>query len=164
MTTAGADAEKAVIYIHGGAFVRGSLDLGRANAALLASATGVRVVAVGYRQAPEHPYPAALRDVQAVYEELLREGSMPQAIAVVGELSGGCLALGLAATLRERTAELPAGLAALPPLADLELRGASWVFNADKDVADIEMGRKAISLYANEMQRREPGASPIRFH
>ena len=50
---AGADAQRTLLYLHGGAFTRGSLDIGRGNASLLAAASGVRVLAVGYRQAPE---------------------------------------------------------------------------------------------------------------
>lgn len=164
ITTPGADVTHAIIYLHGGAFVRGNLDLGRANASLLAVVTGVRVIAVGYRQAPEHPYPAAPRDVQQVYEALLRSGISHGAIVVLGESSGGCLALGLAATLDGRTEDLPAGIAALSPMVDLELRGASWIYNADKDIANIEVGRKATSLYVTDSQKQEPGASPIRFH
>lgn len=159
----GADARRVLLYLHGGAFIRGNLGLGRANAALLAHASGLRVVAVGYRQAPEHPYPAAPDDVRAVYAALLDSGLPPAAVAVVGESSGGCLALGLMADLCERALPLPAALAALSPMADLDLRGASWLYNAGKDVAAREMGRKAIDLYIDPARRQEPVASPVNF-
>lgn len=160
----GASTTRAILYIHGGAFIRGSLSLGRANAALLASLTGVRVIAVGYRQAPEHPYPAPPTDVRTVYTALLASGLRPADIAVVGESSGGCLALGLAADLHDRALPLPAGIAVLSPMTDLSLRGASWVYNHDKDVASREIGRRAIAMYIDGSRLHEPVASPIGFH
>ncbi len=157
-----ADPGRTLIYLHGGAFVRGSLDLGRANASYIAAVSGMRVVAVGYRQAPEHRYPAAPDDVARVYRALRGSGLAAASIGIVGESSGGCLAFGLAAALAAHADAMPAGIAALSPMVDLDLRGASWQFNAATDIADIETGRKAIALYIDEDRRREPVASPIR--
>lgn len=161
LTAPGADAGATIVYLHGGGFTRGSLDVGRGNAAQLALASGARVVAIGYRQAPEHPYPAAPTDVLCAYRALLDAGTPAKSIAVVGESSGGCLALGLAAMLDGRPAELPAGIAALSPMTDLELRGASWLYNADRDIADLETGRRLVGLYIDDARRREPVASPV---
>jgi len=162
--TDGADEQHALLYVHGGAFIRGSLALGRANAALLAQLTGIQVIAIGYRQAPEHPYPAASNDVRQVYEALLASGLPPQAMAVVGESSGGCLALGLAVDLHAHALAMPAGIAVLSPMTDLRLPGASWWYNHDKDVASREIGQKAISLYIDPSRIQEPLASPVGFH
>ncbi|HEU5294766.1 MAG TPA: alpha/beta hydrolase fold domain-containing protein [Burkholderiaceae bacterium] len=85
-------------------------------------------------------------------------------IVVVGESSGGCLALGLAVMLDEHRADLPAGIAALSPMSDLEMRGASWLFNAEKDVADRDMGRRLTSLYIDDSERHDRVASPVRHH
>ncbi len=159
----GADTRRVLLYLHGGAFIRGNLGLGRANAALLAQASGMRVIAVGYRQAPEHPYPAAPSDVRAVYMALLESGVAASEIAVTGESSGGCLALGLVADLHARGVALPAAVATLSPMADLDLRGASWIYNAGRDVAAKEMGRMAIGLYVDASRRQEPVASPVNF-
>ena len=82
LTRPDADADRVILYLHGGAFVRGSLELGRANASLLAAAAGVRVVAIAYRQAPEHPYPAAPADLLKAYDALLDSGVGPDAIVV----------------------------------------------------------------------------------
>ena len=49
-------------------------------------------------------------------------------------------------------------------MVDLDQRGASWIFNADKDLADLETGRQAVGLYVSDTQRRDPVASPVRFH
>ena len=164
MEAPGADRSRVLLYLHGGAFTRGSLALGRANAATLAQASGLRVLAVGYRQAPEHPYPAAPDDVRHAYDALRASGVPARAIAVVGESSGGCLALGLAAHLDGQPGAMPAAIAALSPLTDLELRGASWLCNAATDVADRAMGERMIALYADARQRQDPLASPVRHH
>lgn len=159
-----ATAGARIVYLHGGGFTRGSLALGRANAATLALESGVAVTAVAYRQAPEHRYPAASDDVFAVWQALRNEGLEAAQIALVGESSGGCLALGLLVTLSAQPSAPPAGIAALMPMTDLELAGASWLFNADKDVADLATGRRLVDLYIDAAQRREPLASPVRHH
>jgi epsilon-lactone hydrolase len=89
------------------------------------------------------------------YQALRDGGAAAKSMVVVGESSGGCLALGLAVMLDEHRADLPAGIAALSPMSDLEMRGASWLFNAQKDVADKDMGRRLTSLYIDDSQRRD---------
>lgn len=167
----GANAGGVILYLHGGAFIRGNLNLGRANASWVAQESGHRVVALGYRQAPEYPYPAATDDVWNAWQALLRSGFDAHQVVVLGESSGGCLALGLAARLAMEAGQkppgavgYPAGIAALSPMVDLELRGASWLFNAAHDVADIETGRRAINLYVDALQKQSPVASPVNFH
>ncbi|HSV82202.1 MAG TPA: alpha/beta hydrolase fold domain-containing protein [Ramlibacter sp.] len=161
LTPPAAHARGLIVYLHGGGFIRGSLDLGRANASMVAAAAGLPVVAVGYRQAPEHPYPAAPQDVLAVVETLRAAG---QPLAVVGESSGGCLALGLVAQLADSPRQLPAGIAALSPMCDLTLRGASWLYNAEHDVADLATGRRMVSLYLGAHPADDPLVSPARHH
>lgn len=157
-----ADATGLIVYVHGGGFVRGSLALGRANAAHIATRARMPVLAIGYRQAPEHPYPAAPDDVQAVYLALLVQGRPAQRLVLVGESSGGCLALGLLARLPlGNPSATPAGIAALSPMTDLSLSGASWVYNAPLDVADIDTGRKMVTMYLGTHRIDDPDASPI---
>jgi acetyl esterase len=59
-----------IVYLHGGAFVFGDLDTHDARVRRLAAGTGTTVVAVDYRRAPEHPWPAAVDDAQAVLDGL----------------------------------------------------------------------------------------------
>ena len=56
-----------LLYIHGGGFVVGSLETEHGNAIALASTLGIVLVSVGYRLAPEHPYPAGLHDCEAAF-------------------------------------------------------------------------------------------------
>jgi len=158
------DEQRRILYLHGGGFVRGSLALGRANASVIAATAGVPVLTIGYRQAPEHPYPAAIDDILAVYCASLQAGLRAASIAVVGESSGGCLGLGLAAKLDAAGLPPPACIAALSPLTDLEMRGASWLYNAGKDVADRETGRAMVHLYMGERGLRDAVASPLLHH
>ena len=82
-------AERIMINLHGGGFVIGSGALGEAIP--IAGETGVEVVAVDYRLAPEHPFPAAIDDVVAVYRALLDEGYKPGNIVLFGTSAGGFL-------------------------------------------------------------------------
>lgn len=107
--------EGALLYLHGGGYTTGSPRTHRALAAWLARQCGVPVHVPDYRLAPEHPFPAALHDVLAVYRELATRGP----VVVAGDSAGGGLALALALALREQALPAPAALVLLAPLADL---------------------------------------------
>lgn len=85
-----------VLYLHGGGFVVGGLDSHDDVCAEIADATGLQVIAVDYRLAPEHRWPAQLEDTRAVWEALDR------AAVVVGDSAGGMLAAALCQSLRGR--------------------------------------------------------------
>ena len=87
-----------LFYIHGGGFVVGSLDSHDAICAEISDAVGAELVAVDYRLAPEHVWPAAFEDCWAVLADLLREG---RPIVVVGDSAGGNLAAGIALKARD---------------------------------------------------------------
>lgn len=96
----------AILYIHGGGFVSGSIDTEHGGAAALARELGVVVVSVGYRLAPEHPFPAGLDDCYAALEWLAAStgelGVDPDRIAVNGGSAGGGLAAAVALVARDR--------------------------------------------------------------
>ncbi|MCP5395210.1 MAG: alpha/beta hydrolase [Sphingomonadaceae bacterium] len=105
----GAPAEldsKIMINLHGGGFVIGSGALGEAIP--IAGETGVEVVAVDYRLAPEHPYPAAIDDVVAVYKALLNEGYQPENMVIFGTSAGGFLTAMTIMRLKKDGLPLPA--------------------------------------------------------
>ena len=96
----------AVLYIHDGGFVLGSVDGEHARAVSLATSVGAALVSVEYRLAPEHPYPAALDDcyaglcwMAATADEL---GIDPSRVAVAGSSAGGCLAAAVSLLARDR--------------------------------------------------------------
>jgi acetyl esterase/lipase len=94
-----------LIYLHGGGYVSGDLDTVHSTAARIADQVGAAIVAVDYRLAPEHPYPAALEDCYAALEWLALEaadlGVDPARIGVAGEGAGGGLAAALALLARD---------------------------------------------------------------
>ncbi|WP_261567421.1 alpha/beta hydrolase [Frankia gtarii] len=96
----------AVLWLHGGAFVLGNIDAVHGQAAEAALYAEATVIAVGYRLAPEHPYPAALEDCLAVLhwaaDHADEIGADPSRLAVAGTSAGGCLAAGLALLVRDR--------------------------------------------------------------
>lgn len=111
----GADERRSVLLLHGGAFIIGSTRTHRAFAAHLAVAAGCTVHLLDYRLAPEHPWPAAVDDAVAAFDELAAMSST----SVVGDSAGGALALLLARTRR------PASLGLVSPLVDLTRRLSS---------------------------------------
>ncbi len=111
----------AVLYLHGGAYVTCSARTHRGVTGRLARKTGRRVIAVDYRLAPEHPYPAALQDLMNVWQGLLNRGERPEEMVFVGDSAGGGLALGATQWLRDRDSALPAGLVLFSPWTDLSL-------------------------------------------
>jgi acetyl esterase/lipase len=95
-----------VLYIHGGGFAVGSVEMEHANAVRLANNVGIVVVSVEYRLAPEHPFPAAIEDCYAALQWMHAHASElevdPARVALVGSSAGGGLAAGLALLARDR--------------------------------------------------------------
>jgi acetyl esterase/lipase len=102
----GAMPGSAVLYFHGGGLIAGNVDLFDSTVAGYVSDSGVPMVAVDYRLAPENPYPTPVEDCYAGLEWLSAHaaevGVDPARIAVMGESSGGGLAAALALLARDR--------------------------------------------------------------
>lgn len=101
-----------IVFFHGGGWVIGDLDTHHALCTRLAALTGLRVVAVDYRLAPEHPYPAAHDDCLAAARFVAVGPAVLEApvagIALAGDSAGGALALAVSARLEpaQRLAQL----------------------------------------------------------
>ena len=109
-----------LVYLHGGAYVQGSVKTHRALAARLALSSGASCLIIDYRLAPEHPFPAALDDAHAVVTAL-RTLRPDAALAVAGDSAGAGLALALALRLRDESQANVAALALMSPWTDLTL-------------------------------------------
>jgi len=132
-TTPEADVGRAVLYLHGGGYMAGSVVSHRYVAVEIGRAAHGRTLALGYRLAPEHPYPAQLEDALAAYSMLLDHGLAPSNIAVGGDSAGGNLTLSLLLSLRERGLPLPACGWLVSPWSDLTASGATMQGKADVD-------------------------------
>jgi epsilon-lactone hydrolase len=121
------DSDRVVLYFHGGGYVLGSINTHRALIARIARASKARALAINYRLAPDHPFPAAVDDAAAAYRWLVSGGHQARKIVVVGDSAGGGLTLALLATLRGVSAPMPAAAALISPWTDLECGGSSML-------------------------------------
>lgn len=128
-----ADVGRAVLYLHGGGYVIGSINTHRSLAANLSRASKARVLVIDYRLAPEHPHPAAVDDSVAAYRWMLGQGLKPARIAVAGDSAGGGLTVATLVAIRDAKLTLPAAGACLSPWVDLEGIGGSMTTKADVD-------------------------------
>ena len=123
--TPGASADRVILYLHGGGYVLGSINTHRELVSRFSRASGARALAIDYRLAPEHPFPAALEDATAAYRWLLAQGIEPARIAIAGDSAGGGLTLATLLALRDAGDPLPAAGVCLSPWTDLEGTGDS---------------------------------------
>jgi epsilon-lactone hydrolase len=121
-----------ILYLHGGGYVVGSLDGYRSLTGHLAKRTGARVDSLGYRLAPEHPFPAALDDALAAYRAMLDETPAGE-IAIAGDSAGGGLTLALLVAARDAGLPLPSSGLMISPGADMDRQEGSRVRNASRD-------------------------------
>ena len=89
----GSDPTRAVLYLHGGGYVIGSINTHRRLAYNISAASGARVLVIDYRLAPEHPFPAAIEDAAEAWRWLLQQGFAPKQLAIAGDSAGGGLTL-----------------------------------------------------------------------
>lgn len=131
---------RSMLYLHGGGHVTGTPVLYRDFIWRLAAAARAQVFIIDFRLAPEHPFPAALEDAVKAYRALAAEGTDPRQMAVVGESSGGGLALALL----------------------LKLTGPSLRLNADADaMIRSEEAPRLARYYLAGADPRTPYASPL---
>jgi acetyl esterase len=120
---------RAIVYMHGGGWVTGTLDTYDALCRELAQAADAQVFSVGYRLAPEAPYPAGLDDCEAAVAGVLGQaatfGIDPGRVVLAGDSAGGHLALGVARRRRVAGAAPVAGLALVYPVTDVGHDSAS---------------------------------------
>src|SRR6516164_272229 len=129
----GSDASRVLLFLHGGGYCSGSIVSHRGMVTEAGRAAGVRTLAVAYRLAPEHPFPAALEDARAAYSFLLDHGIAAPKIAVGGDSAGGGLTLALMTSLRDTGEPLPGCAWLVSPWVALQMTGASLAKKANVD-------------------------------
>ena len=149
-----------ILYLHGGGYTCGNLDYALGFGSTLAVECGSRVLCIGYRLAPEHPFPAALEDAVTAYQYLLKKGYNPHQITLCGESAGGGLCYALCQKLQQLELPLPGGIIAISPWVDLTGSGRSYTENAPIDPSlPPQMLAFYASSYASDLQ--DPLVSPL---
>ena len=157
-TDEASDAPQVIVHLHGGAFVLGSPTASAALAVGVAQRTGLPVVSVDYRLAPEHPCPAGLDDIVAVCRELSAAGSL---VAVFGESAGANLSLAAAVALRDGGDTLPARLGLLSPWVDMTCSGDTYRSLAAADPVLGPLDPPAFAAVYAGSDLVDPAASPL---
>jgi len=154
-------ADRVLLYLHGGGYVSGSPLTHRALMGHLSRHANARVLALDYRLAPEHVFPAALEDAWAAYWWLLGEGYGADRIVLAGDSAGGGLALALLLALRDAHVPLPASAICFSPWVDLALTGASLHKNEATDYINPEILHATAQMYLDGHDPRDPLVSPL---
>ncbi|MFN3727665.1 MAG: alpha/beta hydrolase [Allosphingosinicella sp.] len=129
---AASESSTTLIFLHGGGYRMGEARTWTGLATRIAAAAGVRVIVPDYRLAPEHPFPAALRDAGAVYDALADPGAT---LFVGGDSAGGGLACSLVLAALATGAPIPAGVTLISPWLDLVPTAPSFQRCAESDKA-----------------------------
>ena len=161
-STPQADREAALLYVHGGGYVIGSLDSHRHLVSEAGRAVQAWALALDYRLAPEHPFPAAVEDTLSGYRYLLSRGMRPGRIAIAGDSAGGGLVVAAMLAIRDAGLEQPACGWCISPWVDMEAIGETM---ATKEAADPMVQREPLlemaKLYLGGAGARSPLAAPI---
>ena len=158
----GAGADRVVLYVHGGGYVIGSLDSHRHLASEIARDIGGRTLALHYRLAPEHPFPAPVEDTLAGYRYLLTRGVKPENIAIAGDSAGGGLVVAALVAIRDAGLAQPSCGWCISPWVDMEGVGGSMIGLAATDpMVQKEPLLEMASLYLNGADPRSPLAAPL---
>jgi acetyl esterase/lipase len=159
----GSDGGRVLLFFHGGGYCSGSIRSHRRLVSEAGRAAGMRTLAIGYRLAPEHRFPAAQEDALSAWRFLRREGIAAAQIAIGGDSAGGGLTIALINRLRAAGEELPACAWLLSPWTDLTLSGSTL---ATRDAIDPLIHKAYLEELAGAylsagMDRKDPRVSPL---
>jgi monoterpene epsilon-lactone hydrolase len=154
-----AERSTSVLYLHGGGYSMGSAFGYRHLAGALATAGDSGVLVPEYRLAPEHPYPAALDDAVRAYRFLLDTADAP--IVVVGDSSGGGLAVSLLLRLRQEGLPQPGGAVLMCPWIDLTCTIQKASPSEAQPLLTLEWARRCASAYVGDHSMDDPLLSPL---
>jgi monoterpene epsilon-lactone hydrolase len=162
IAASGAAADRAILYLHGGGYVLGSLHSHRDMCERLSRAAQARVLALEYRLAPEHPFPAAVEDATAAYQWLLKQGLRPKRIAIAGDSAGGGLTFATLLALKRGGSPMPACATPLSPWVDLEGLGDSMTSKDSEDpMVHKPLVEEMAKTYVPSGDFRNPLAAPL---
>jgi len=150
-----------VVYIHGGAFIYGSIRSHAAMVGHIARRLGRKILFIDYRLAPEHPFPAGLEDCLKAVTTFFGENPNLK-FGLIGDSAGGNLTLALQLKLKETDGPVPQYGIVVSPWADIECKNASHENNRAADVVlSREYLMEAADMYAGAEPKRNPLTSPV---
>jgi monoterpene epsilon-lactone hydrolase len=157
------DPSHVLMFFHGGGYCSGSIVSHRRLVTEAGRAAGVRTLAIGYRLAPEHPFPAAYDDALTAWR-FLRDQNIPAAhIAIGGDSAGAGLTIALISRLRDAHEEFPGCAWLISPWTDLTLSGSTL---SSKEAVDPLIHKPYLNELAQAylpagMDRKDPRVSPL---
>jgi monoterpene epsilon-lactone hydrolase len=158
----GAALDRAVLYLHGGGYVVGSIKTHRELMGRVSRTAKARVLGLDYRLAPEYPFPAAVDDSVAAYRWMLEQKLEASRIAIAGDSAGGGLVIAALVAIRDAKLPMPAAAVCLSPWVDLEGIGESMTTRAEADpVVHRDMLAQMASHYLGGKDARTPLAAPL---
>jgi epsilon-lactone hydrolase len=159
----GSDPSRVVIFFHGGGYCSGSIQSHRRLVTEAGRAARMRTLAVGYRLAPEHPFPAAYNDALTAWQFLRKQGIAAAHIAIGGDSAGAGLTLGLISRLRDAHEKLPACAWLISPWTDLTMSGSTLLSKAAVDplIHKEYLNELADAYLPADMERKDPRVSPL---
>ena len=163
MITPDVAKDRAILYLHGGGYIQGSITSHQDLAQRISKASKTKLLILDYRLAPEHPFPAALEDSVRAYEWLINnEGYNPKNLIIAGDSAGGGLTLTTLVKLRDQGVRLPTAAVCLSPWTDLALTGDSIKLKLHEDpfISPDELVFAA-GLYLGKVDPKNPFASPL---
>jgi monoterpene epsilon-lactone hydrolase len=159
----GSDPSHVLMFFHGGGYCSGSIVSHRRLVTEAGRAAGVRTLAIAYRLAPEHSFPAAYDDALTAWR-FLRDQNIPAAnIAIGGDSAGAGLTIALISRLRDAHEELPGCAWLISPWTDLTLSGSTL---SSKEAVDPLIHKPYLNELAQAylpagMDRKDPRVSPL---
>jgi monoterpene epsilon-lactone hydrolase len=159
----GSDPSRVLMFFHGGGYCSGSIVSHRRLVTEAGRAAGVRTLAIGYRLAPEHPFPAAYHDALTAWR-FLRDQNIPAAhVAIGGDSAGAGLTVALISRLRDAHEELPGCAWLISPWTDLTMSGSTLL---SKEAVDPLIHKQYLNELADAylpagIDRKDPRVSPL---
>ena len=159
----GSDASRVLLYFHGGGYCSGSILSHRRLVSEAGRAAGVRTLAIGYRLAPEHPFPAAYNDALTAWRFLRNQNIPGTHIAIGGDSAGAGLTVALICRLRDAHEELPGCAWLISPWVDLTMSGSTIASKASEDplIHKEYLNELADAYLHTGMDRKDPRVSPL---
>jgi epsilon-lactone hydrolase len=162
-SVAGSNPSHVLLFFHGGGYCSGSIRSHRRMVSEAGRAAKVRTLAIAYRLAPEHPFPAALDDALAAWFFLRQTGIAAAHIAIGGDSAGGGLTAALINFLNATGEEVPGCAWLVSPWVDLTMSGSTLTGKETVDplIHKTYLEELAAAYVPAEIDRRDPRASPL---